>query len=124
MRTYTPGEVSKLLDIPASSLRRYATLFMDQLSEGAHRKRGRVYNANDVGVFSQVREMTNDGMIIAEIQEKMGDIVIDIVDDDVSDLAVTHLAKELSGHDDRIRSLEQRIAEMENKSFWDRLRGK
>lgn len=65
---YTPGQVSTMLSIPVSSLRRYAKIFADYLSPGAKRRK-RQYSDDDVLVLKRIRELAGNGMTTEEIKE-------------------------------------------------------
>ena len=43
---FTPGQVSDMLEVPPSTLRRYVKQFETHLSESATKKRGRHYTEN------------------------------------------------------------------------------
>jgi DNA-binding transcriptional MerR regulator len=63
---YQPGEVSQLLGVPASTIRRYSALVADFLSPGAH-KRKRIYNDQDLTILARVRDLANQGVPLQEI---------------------------------------------------------
>ena len=73
---FTPSQVSEMLDIPGSSLRRLASQFSDRLSESANKRR-RTYTDEDIKVLKRVRELTGQGMSIEEIKN-----VIDVAPSD------------------------------------------
>ncbi len=58
---FTPGQVSSMTDIPASTLRRYVKQFADQLSEIARKKRGRRFTERDIAVLARARELIQQG---------------------------------------------------------------
>jgi hypothetical protein len=47
---FTPGQVSEMLEIPPSTLRRYLKQFETHLSESATKKRGRRFSEGEVGL--------------------------------------------------------------------------
>lgn len=64
---WTPGQVSDMLKIPPSTLRRYAADFADHLSPGAQRSRGRRFNESDVDILARARELLGQGRSPAEV---------------------------------------------------------
>ena len=59
---YTPSQVSEMLDIPSSTLRRYASDFAEHLSEQARQKgRQRRYNEPDLVILARARKLLNAG---------------------------------------------------------------
>lgn len=58
---FTPQQASEMLEIPASTLRRYAQHFKAQLSENATKQRGRRYTEQDIALLAQARELINSG---------------------------------------------------------------
>lgn len=66
---YHPNQVSEMLSIPASSLRRLATEFRDMLSP--QRSRHRRYTESDIALLRKVRELTGQGMSLSEIRQAL-----------------------------------------------------
>ena len=66
---YTPGQVSEMLDIPPSSLRRLAIELKDFLShqKGRHRR----YTEGDINTLRRVRELTGQGYTLARIKQEL-----------------------------------------------------
>ena len=71
----TPGQVSELLEIPPSTLRRWASLFGEYLSEQANRYR-RSYTAQDVATFEHIKELSSRGILLKDIPEHLDNVVI------------------------------------------------
>ena len=72
---FTPGQVSIMLQIPGSSLRRYAALFADRLSLTA-RRRKRLYTDQEILTLQKVRDLAGQGLTVTQIAERL-DVVVD-----------------------------------------------
>jgi len=66
-RQFTPGEVSRLLDVPPSTLRRHVALLGEYLSPEARRQRARLFTMADVEILARVRQLTDQGMHLEDI---------------------------------------------------------
>jgi DNA-binding transcriptional MerR regulator len=75
MESYQPGEVSKMLDIPGSTLRRYVATFPDYLTPGAKRQRGRRFTDRDIAILARVRDLAGRGVQLADIPAQLGDVL-------------------------------------------------
>jgi len=64
---FTPGQLSDMLSIPPSTLRRYVKQFADHLSEEATKKRGRRFTERDVAVLARARELIQQGRSPEEV---------------------------------------------------------
>ena len=58
---FTPGQVSDMLEVPPSTLRRYVKDYPEHLSETATKKRGRRYSEADTATLARAREMLQQG---------------------------------------------------------------
>jgi len=58
---FTPGQVSEMLEIPPSTLRRYVKDYPEHLSKTATKKRGRRYTEADIATLARAREMLQQG---------------------------------------------------------------
>ena len=67
---FTPGQVSEMLGIPESTLRRYAVIFADQLSSQDGRKH-RAYTSSDVLIFRQVRDLSASNLQLSDIPGRL-----------------------------------------------------
>jgi DNA-binding transcriptional MerR regulator len=63
---FTPTQVSEMLSIPPSTLRRLASKFSDMLSR--QRSRHRRYSESDIALLKRIRDMTSHGMSLDEIR--------------------------------------------------------
>jgi len=58
---FTPGQVSDMLEVPPSTLRRYVKDYPEHLSKTATKKRGRRYTEADIATLARAREMLQQG---------------------------------------------------------------
>ena len=58
---FTPGQVSDMLEVPPSTLRRYVKDYPEHLSKTATKKRGRRYTEVDIATLARAREMLQQG---------------------------------------------------------------
>lgn len=90
---YTPGQVAQMLDIPPSTLSRYARVYKSYLSEGAKLRR-RAYAESDIVTLARIRKYSDEGMSDEEVKARLQ--IIEEAPTDKSALAlVPSLAKEL-----------------------------
>jgi len=69
---YTPGQVSDMLDIPSSTLRRYAKEFSSHLSEEAQEPgRKRRYIELDLVILARARKLLNTGQSPKEVNKML-----------------------------------------------------
>lgn len=67
--SYTPGDMSNLLGVPASTLRRWAIRFEKALSpQDMEAGRHRVYANSDLEVFRQIRDLAAKGHSLRSIE--------------------------------------------------------
>jgi len=67
--TYTPGYVSDFLNVPGSTLRRWAVRFEKYLSpQPPEAGRHRVYSAQDLETFRTIRDLTAKGQGLKTIE--------------------------------------------------------
>jgi len=66
---FTPGQVSDMLDVPPSTLRRYVKQFVKHLSESATKKRGRRFTEQDIATLARARELLQQGRKPKEANE-------------------------------------------------------
>lgn len=66
---FTPGQVSDMLDVPSSTLRRYVKQFAAHLSETATKKRGRRFTEQDIATLARARELLQQGRKPEETNE-------------------------------------------------------
>ncbi|MCH8094099.1 MAG: MerR family transcriptional regulator [Chloroflexi bacterium] len=58
---FTPGQVSDMLEIPPSTLRRYVKDLPKHLSKTATKKRGRRFTELDIATLARARELLQQG---------------------------------------------------------------
>src|SRR3990167_2112761 len=133
MSDYTPGEVSTLLAIPSSSLRRYVAILGHLLSPGARKQRGRTFSESDISVIARVRELTQGGYTLEQIEPLLGDILPEVHPDELppaSALAIVQRIGEVQQSQqaqlDQLRSDVAKLTqalEQQRRPWWKRLRG-
>ena len=69
---FTPGQVSDMLEIPSSSLRRYVLRFAEHLSATAIKKRGRRFTERDIATLGRARELLQQGRDPLEVNGLLG----------------------------------------------------
>jgi DNA-binding transcriptional MerR regulator len=123
---FTPAQVSSMLDIPASTLRRYAVQFSEYLSASANQKRRRSYTQGDILVLGKIRELTGQGLPVEDIAGRLPMVdneppeksALALVPDIASELAhaqtvarnALQLVQELTSQVEKIPDIENRIA--------------
>jgi len=123
-KTLTPGELSELLDIPSSTLRRYVKHFGDHLSEDAQLPRGRRFHESDMHTIAMIRDLTQRGYKLEEIPGELDKPIEDakLVTQELTERAVIKkldsFASILEEHEKRLEKLEKR------PSLWDRIMGR
>jgi len=71
MSTYTPKEARQILNIPASTLRRYVLKFPEYLSPETKKKRNRRYTENDLNIIATIRQLSDQGARLKDIPEQL-----------------------------------------------------
>ena len=88
---FTPKQVSVMLKIPTSSLRRYASVFGDMLSESASQPgKRRLYNDSDLVTLGKIRQLTSSKKTPDEIRA-----LLQVVDDDPPPVTALMLVPEV-----------------------------
>jgi DNA-binding transcriptional MerR regulator len=143
-RNLTPAQAAGVLDVSASTLRRWSTDFGDHLSASARGggKRKRSYTPDDLAVLSRARDLLRAGTSPIEVAAQLA-IVDEHAGTDLIALpaiagelvaareAVNRLATEvarLSAADEAkqrtIDELTRRLDALEGRPFWRRLFGR
>jgi len=65
----TPGQVSDTLNIPSSTIRRWAVRFADMLSPQDSKKR--MYTLDDLDTFRRIRDYSKQGKSLDNIADKL-----------------------------------------------------
>lgn len=107
---FTPSQVSAMLEIPASSLRRYAVQFAPFLSRAGNQSRRRAYTQNDVLVFKRIRELTGQGVPLEEVASRL-----QIVKNEPPEKNALALVPEIAAEFQRLASQVARLPELENQ---------
>lgn len=70
--SYSPGEVSELLSVPASTLRRWAVRFEKQLTpQTPEAGRHRSYSNSDIETFRKIRDLAAKGQSLRSIENSL-----------------------------------------------------
>jgi len=107
MKTYTPAEASKILDIPDSSLRRLARQFSDQLSPKQSRRRR--FTNKDLEVLRLAREMLADRLTVDQVRGELTQRLENVIDVDQEETESETSPLALA-----IRQLDQRFSSLQN----------
>ena len=127
--SYTPGDVSKLLGVPTSTLRRWAVRFEKALTPQAPEAgRHRVYSNSDLETFKQIRDLAAKGHSLRAIEnilsvipsgqskpeftpnyEPEGEPAPDSEPSQNSALMVLAVSRELGTHNAQIQALQDQI---------------
>ena len=116
----SPGQLSELLDIPPSSLRRYVKRFGDYLSDDANKTRGRSFNESDIAVIARIRDLAQHGEKLNDIPEKLESIPEEISDEDINELQLTVVNKKIDNLIDTVLMLDARLSKLE-QPLWKRI---
>lgn len=118
---YTPNQVSEMLNIPASTVRRYASLYKDYLSFKHHKGRKREYSDQDIITLGKVRDLSNEGLTHKDIKDRLN--IVDLQEENPVTKSlelIPSIAKQLQAFADyqhntneKIDSLSNRIDELE-----------
>lgn len=127
--SYTPGEVSKILGVPTSTLRRWAVRFEKALTPQAPEAgRHRVYSNSDLETFKQIRDLAAKGHSLRAIDNILSVIPsgqskpeftpnFEPIDEPAPDneqapnsaLMVLAVSRELGTHNAQIQALQEQI---------------
>ena len=126
--TYTPGYVSDFLNVPGSTLRRWAVRFEKYLSpQPPEAGRHRVYSAQDLETFRTIRDLTSKGQSLKTIENTLQVIPPGAFASDQepaspkqdqaaqgepgpgSALMVMGFSRELGNHDAQLKALQDQI---------------
>ena len=108
---FTPSQVSNMLTIPASTLRRYAVLFADHLSPTGNRKnRRRDYTQTDILTFQRIRDMIGQGLSTEEIAARLP-----LVDNAPASNNALALVPEIAARFESLAASVARLPELENQ---------
>lgn len=136
--TYSPGQVSEMLGLPPSTLRRYADSYREHLSEHARRRgKKRRYTDTDILILRKIRQLIAQRKTPDEIAA-----AIQVVDKDASAESTLAMIPQIAQQFDDLRSqlsslrqdqraemeaIQRRLDSLESivtesrRSFWQRL---
>lgn len=138
MSTFQPGEISSMLDIPPSTLRRYVSIFGDYLSADANKKRGRRFTQNDVAILARIRDLAAQGQRLEDLAPQLVDLVDHAPPVDTDRLALQVVNNRLDSIADMFKDQQSDLNDLRRKvdaltgqleverrrSIWSRLFGK
>ena len=127
--TYTPGYVSDFLNVPGSTLRRWAVRFEKYLSpQPPEAGRHRVYSAQDLETFRTIRDLTAKGQGLKTIETILQTLPPGVFASDHEEpaspkqdqaaqgepgpgsaLMVMGFSRELGNHDAQLKALQDQI---------------
>jgi DNA-binding transcriptional MerR regulator len=125
---YTPDQTSKMLKIPLSTLRRYASQYSEHLSEHTKRRKRR-YTEQDITTLARARELLSSGKSPSEVNKLLSVITTDeqLPDNTLAlipsisqalaqalDTAQT-LRADVDQHDKRLNETESKLLELSNR---------
>lgn len=97
---FTPGQVSEMLEIPTSTLRRYSSAWSEFLSASARRSgRKRRYTSEDIVILRRVRELTGQHKAPEEIAA-----LLQVVEPDNPQESALSMVPAIAGEFESIRS--------------------
>lgn len=67
---YIPSQVSQMLGVPESTLRRWASMFSLNLSDQKGRKK-RLYTDQDIETFRQIKDLSSHNFTLEEITSRL-----------------------------------------------------
>ncbi len=112
---FTPGQLSDMLSLPPSTLRRYVKQFTEHLSEQATKKRGRRFTERDVAVLARARELIQQGRSPEETAALL-QVVEDESTSNESALAlVPSISKALTEALDTARALRSEVGDLSDQ---------
>lgn len=114
MTTYTPNEASRLLDVPGSTLRRWAKRFSHRLSEGAQRRK-RIYDEQDLDTFAAIRDLAAKNFTLDQIDARLGELVHQPGNREQRSLTLPGVLREINGLHGEIDDLRQSHADMRRR---------
>lgn len=129
---YTPSQTAEMLQIARSTVRKYARLYREHLSESARRKQ-RKYTDTDIATLKRIVTLRDEGVPLDQISDKLG--VVDIVQPQESLLLIPEITEafeqmrsviasmqaENEQQAERVSSLEERL-EWLTLPWWKRIR--
>ena len=142
---YTPKQVKELLSLPGSTLRRYAKVYADYLSQEANQAR-RNYTEQEIGTLARIRDLSQLRRSVDEIKEQLQLVVDDGGDDgqeDITALALPGILEQVNEYkadlereiaarqslqvefdqlQDRLDAIEERERQAEERKFTNRIR--
>jgi len=119
----TPGQVSESLNVPASTLRRWAVRFVNHLSPQPSGRGHRSYTVDDLNTFRRIRDLSGQGVLLDDITQRLD--VVDQPPDETMDLITTegysrmlnYAVESLQSMQSLIADQGQRITRLEGRTI-------
>jgi len=111
---YTPKQVSDMLDIPTSSLRRYSQVFSDYLTIKHVKGQKRTYTEQDIVTLGKIRDLASSGLNHELIAERLPLIEDQKEPIDNALALIPTVAKELEAFKDFQVSIMQTVKTLED----------
>jgi DNA-binding transcriptional MerR regulator len=106
----TPGQVCEALNVPPSTLRRWAVRFADHLSPQPSGRGHRSYTVDDLNTFRKIKTLSGDGVLLSDIAERLN--VVEVPPDQSTDLITTEgYTKMLTYAVDTLQAIQTTIAD-------------
>ena len=112
---YTPSQASEMLNIPPSTLRRYANHFSSHLSEHARRERGRRYDEQDISILARARELLNEGHSPDKTNELLALVAAEQPSPESTLALIPSISQALSEALDTARALRIEVSELNER---------
>ena len=109
---FTPGQVSDMLEVPPSTLRRYVLQFTTHLSETAIKKRGRRFAERDVATLARARELLQQGRKPPEVNELLAVVGQEEAQPDAALALVPSISAALTEALDMAQSLRAEVGDL------------
>jgi len=118
---FTPGQVSDMLEVPPSTLRRYVKDYPEHLSKTATKKRGRRYTEADIATLARAREMLQQGRSPDEVGSLLAVVGQDDPEaepDSVLNLvpSISQALSEVQEQAQALRSILENVADNQNEA--------
>jgi len=111
---YTPKQVSEMLQIPTSSLRRYSEAFKDHLTIKHTKGQKRTYTEQDIITLGKIRDLAKSGLTHEVISERLPLIEEQSEPIDNALALIPTVAKELEAIKDNQSSIVQIIQQLQD----------
>ena len=119
---FSPSQTATMLLIAPSTLRKYANLYSEHLSESARRKQ-RKYTDSDIATLKRVCQLRSEGVSLDQVSDKLG--IVDITKPQDSLLLIPEISQAfedlravIANMQDQNTAQVERIDELEARLEW------